>query len=106
MLRISPEPPAPPLKDISRKDGNFDNAHVWTHEYLLRRISKVAEEYGTSVIYVDEAYTSSRCPIHGGGCGARIERGLFKCTRLNRIFNANLVAAYNILMRPITPSPE
>jgi len=40
-------------------------------------------------------------------------RGYFKCTRLNKIFNADLIAAYNILMTlkstliaPITPSPE
>jgi putative transposase len=71
----------------------------------LRRISEVAEEYGIGVIYVDEAYTSSRCPLHGDGCGARISR-LFRCTRLNKVFNADLAAAYNILMMPITPSPE
>jgi hypothetical protein len=37
---------------------------------------------------------------------ARISRGLFKCTRLNKVFNADLAAAHNILMTPITPSPE
>jgi putative transposase len=58
------------------------------------------------VIYVDEAYTSSRCPLHGDGCGARISRGLFKCTRMDKVFNADLAAAYNILMAPITPRPE
>jgi putative transposase len=51
--------------------------------------------------------------LHGDGCGARISRGLFKCTRLNKVFNADLIAAHNILMTPnntlmtpITPSPE
>jgi putative transposase len=67
---------------------------------LLRRISEVAEEYGIDVIYVDEAYTSSKCPIHGDGCGIRINRGLFRCTRLNKVFNADLIAARNILMTP------
>jgi putative transposase len=43
--------------------------------------------------------------LHGDGCGARISR-LFRCTRLNKVFNADLAAAYNILMTPITPSPE
>jgi putative transposase len=76
------------------------------HGYLLRRISEVADEYGIDVIYVDEAYTSSRCPLHGDGCGARISRGLFKCTKLNKVFNADLTAAHNILMMPVTPSPE
>jgi putative transposase len=55
------------------------------------------------VVYVDEAYTSSRCIIHSEGCGERIERGLFKCTKLDKVFNADLVGAYNKL---ITPSPE
>jgi len=61
----------------------------------------VTEEYGITVIYVDEAYTSSKCPLHGESCGRRIERGLFKCKKLNKVFNADLVAC-NIL---ITPSP-
>jgi putative transposase len=93
-------------KNIAQENGNFNNVHVWTYRYLLKRISEVAEEYGINVIYVDETYTSSRCPLHGDGCGARISRGLFKCTRLNKVFNANLIAAHNILMMPITPSPE
>jgi len=87
---------------IAQERGTFDDVHVWTYGYLLRRISEVAEEYGISVIYVDEAYTSSKCPLHGDGCGKRVKRGLFKCTTLGRAFNADLVGAFNIL---ITPSP-
>jgi putative transposase len=93
-------------KYIAQENGSFNNVHIWTYGYLLRRISEVAEEYGISIIYVDEAYTSSRCPLHGDGCGARIERGLFKCTRLNKVFNADIVGARNILMTSITLSPE
>jgi putative transposase len=89
-------------KSIARRNGNFDNARVWTYGYLLRRIREVAEEYGISVIYVDESYTSSRCPLHGDGCGVRIHRGLFKCTQLNEIYNADIAAAYNILKTQIT----
>jgi len=89
-------------KNITQENGGFNNVHVWTYGYLLRRISEVAEEYGITVIYVNEAHTSSRCPIHGHNCGRRIKRGLFKCTTLNKVFNADLVGAYNIL---ITPSP-
>jgi hypothetical protein len=29
----------------------FDNVYVWTYEYLLKRISEVAEEYGITVVY-------------------------------------------------------
>jgi putative transposase len=92
-------------KGIAQENGDFDNNRVWTYGYLLRRIREVAEEYGIKVIYVDEKGTSSRCPLHGDGCGVRISRGLFKCTKLNKVFNADLTAAYNILMTPITPSP-
>jgi putative transposase len=72
----------------------------------LRRISEVAEEYGIRVVPVNKAGTSSKCPLHGDDCGVRISRGLFKCTTINKVFNADLAAAYNILMTPITPSPE
>jgi putative transposase len=89
-------------KDIVQENGNFNNVHVWTYGYLLRRIYEVAEEYGITVVYVNESYTSSKCPVHGERCGKRIKRGLFKCTKLNKVFNADLVGAYNIL---ITPNP-
>jgi len=101
-------------KGITQENGNFDNVHVWTYRYLLKRIAEVAEEYGINVIYVDEAGTSSRCPLHGDGCGIRVYRGLFKCTRLGKVFNADLAAARNILMTatsnntsmtPVTPEP-
>jgi putative transposase len=93
-------------KNIAQRNGNFDNNNVWTYGLLLRRISEVAEEYGIRVIYVDEAGTSSRCPLHGDGCGIRIYRGLFKCTTMNKVFNADLAAAYNILLTPVTPEPR
>jgi putative transposase len=90
-------------KYITQDNGNFDNVHVWTYGLLLRRIREVAEEYGMRVIYVDERGTSSRCPLHGDGCGIRVYRGLFKCTRLGKVFNADIVAARNILTAPVTP---
>jgi len=100
---------------IAQENGNFNNVHVWTYGYLLRRIREVAEEYGISVIYVDESYTSSRCPLHGDGYGIRVYRGLFKCTTMNKVFNADLITARNILMTvtsnntsmtPVTPEPR
>jgi putative transposase len=93
-------------KYIAQENGSFDNVHIWTYRYLLKRISEIAEEYGMDVVYVDESYTSSRCPLHGDGCGVRISRGLFKCTRLNKVFNADLIAAHNILLAPVTPEPR
>ena len=50
-------------KYIAQENGNFDNNRVWTYRYLLKRIAEVVEEYGISVIYVDESYTSSS--VHG-----------------------------------------
>jgi len=96
-------------KLIAHRNGRFSTVQVWTYGYLLKRIVEVLEEYGIVAHFVNEAYTSSKCPLHGKGCGKRIVRGLFKCTRLNKVFNADLVAAYNILIRgieTITPSPH
>jgi putative transposase len=93
-------------KGIAQENGNFNNVHVWTYRYLLRRIAEVAEEYGISVIYVDERGTSTKCPIHGDGCGVRVYRGLLRCTRLNKIYNADVAAAYNILLTSVTPAED
>ncbi len=93
-------------KGLTHRNGSFNNVHIWTYGYLLRRIAEVAEEYGIDVIYVDERSTSSRCPLHGDNCGIRVYRGLFRCTRLNEIYNADVAAAYNILMTPVTPEPR
>jgi len=90
-------------KYIAQENGNFSNVHIWTYGYLLRRIYEVVEEYGIVVVYVDEAYTSSKYPIHGEERCSRVKRGLFKCTKLDKVFNADLVGAFNIL---ITPSPN
>jgi len=99
-------------RHIAQGNGNFNNVHVWSYGYLLRRIAEVAEEHGISVIYVDEAGTLTRCQLHGDGCGIRVHRWLFKCTTMNKVFNADLIAARNILMTatsnntsttPITP---
>jgi len=93
-------------KNISQENGNFTTVQVWSYSYLLRRVSEVSEEYGITVVFIDEAYTSLTCPVHGYGCGRRISRGLFKCTRLSKVFNADIVGAYNILAKAITPSPR
>jgi len=94
-------------KNIAQENGDFNTVQVWSYSYLLRRLSEVSGEYGITVIFIDEAYTSSTCPVHGHGCGKRISRGLFKCTRLSKVFNADIVGAYNILVKAstITPSP-
>jgi len=61
-------------KNIAQENGDFNVVQVWTYSYLLRRIYEVAEEYGVTATYANETYTSSKCPIHGNGCGERIKR--------------------------------
>ncbi len=92
-------------KYIAQEKGNFNTVQIWTYGYLLRKIIEAAWEYGIKVHFVDERNTSRTCPFHGEGCGRRISRGLLKCTRLNKVLNSDLVAAYNILVKSITPSP-
>jgi len=92
-------------KYIAQRKGNFNVSNVWSYGYVIERLTEVAEEYGMSVVPVDEAYTSTTCPIHGDSCGKRIVRGLFKCFKLNKVFNADVVGAFNILLKSITQSP-
>ncbi|MEM4581218.1 MAG: transposase, partial [Candidatus Korarchaeum sp.] len=88
---------------------NFEVVHIWTYGYLLMRIAEVGEEYGIRVEFVSEENTSTTCPLckaknrdHGRVC-----RGLFKCYKHSTVFNADLVGAYNILLKTktIPPSP-
>ncbi|MBP1911561.1 RNA-guided endonuclease InsQ/TnpB family protein [Thermococcus stetteri] len=93
--------------DKGRKQ-NFLLSHVWRFNYVIKRLTEVAEEYGISVVVVGEAFTSQTCPL----CGqrhpnGRIFRGLFKCHREGVVTNADLVGAFNILrkvVKTITPS--
>jgi len=100
-------------KEIARnsnrgKKQNYLLSHVWRFNYAIKRLKEVAEEYGISVIVVDEAFTSKVCPVCGKlHKGTRFVRGLFKCPEAGLIFNADLVGAFNILkkaVKTITPS--
>ncbi|WP_297420665.1 transposase, partial [Thermococcus sp.] len=53
-------------KGISRnsdkgKKQNFLLSHVWRFNTVIQRLKEVAEEYGISVVVVDEAFTSKVC---------------------------------------------
>ncbi|KUH33483.1 transposase [Thermococcus celericrescens] len=100
-------------KGISRnsekgKRQNFILSHVWRFNTVIQRLKEVAEEYGISVVVVNEAFTSKLCPVCGKPHnGARFVRGLFKCPATGLVFNADLVGAFNILrkvVKTITPS--
>ncbi|NJE60770.1 RNA-guided endonuclease TnpB family protein [Thermococcus sp. 21S7] len=93
--------------DRGRKQ-NYLLSHVWRFNYLIKRLTEVAEEYGIEVVVVDEAFTSKVCPLCGQRhSNGRIFRGLFKCRREGVVMNADLVGAFNILkksVKTITPS--
>ncbi len=100
-------------KGISRNSDrgarqNFLLSHVWRFNTVIKRLKEVAEEYGISVVVVDEAFTSKTCPVCGKPHeGARFVRGLFKCPATGLVFNADLVGAFNILKKvakTITPN--
>ncbi|MEM3923639.1 MAG: zinc ribbon domain-containing protein [Zestosphaera sp.] len=75
----------------------------------MMRIAEVEEEYGIKVELVSEENTSTICPL----CRVknqdhrRVYRGLFKCYKHSKVFNVDLVGAYNILLKTktIPPSP-
>ncbi len=89
------------------KKQNFILSHVWRFNHVIKRLREVAEEYGISVVVVDEAFTSKLCPLCGQRhSNGRIFRGLFKCRGESVVMNADLVGAFNILrkVKTITPS--
>ncbi len=87
---------------------NFEVVHIWTYWYLLMRIAEVGEEYSIRVEFVSEENTSTTCPL----CKAknqdhkRVYRGLFKCYKHSKVLNADLVGAYNILLKTKTIPPS
>jgi len=88
---------------------NFEVVHIWTYKYLLMRITEIGEEHGIRVEFVSEENTSTICPlcIVKNQDHRRVYRGLFKCYKHSKVFNADLVGAYNILFKTktIPPSP-
>ena len=87
---------------------NFEVVHTWTYGYLLRRVIEVGEEYGIKVELVSEENTSTTCPQ----CRVknqdhkRVYRGLLRCYKHSKVFNTDLVRAYNILFKTKTISPS
>lgn len=81
---------------------NFLLSHVWRFNTVIQRLKEVSEEYGISVVVVDEAFTSKTCPVCGRPHeGARFVRGLFKCPVTGLVFNADLVGGFNILKKVV-----
>jgi IS605 OrfB family transposase len=82
------------------------------HRKLVNMLKYKCQELGIEVVEVDERYTSKASPfsddvveiqgkkVNGEEVefsGKRVSRGLYKDLRLNKVFNADLVGAMNIL---------
>jgi IS605 OrfB family transposase len=82
------------------------------HRKLVNMLRYKCEELGIQVVEVDERYTSKASPIsddvvsvqskkkngeEAQFSGKRVCRGLYKDLKLNKVFNADLVGAMNIL---------
>jgi IS605 OrfB family transposase len=83
-----------------------------SHRKFVNMLKYKCEELGIEVIEVDEKYTSKASPVsddvvevqakkvNGGEImlsGKRVSRGLYKDLKINKVFNADLVGALNIL---------
>ena len=88
-------------KGIAQDKGNERNTNFWSYSAIIKRIKNVAQEYKIKVKLVDEENTSKKCSlcgeIHEDG---RIKRGLFKCPHTEKVINADLNGAINILHIP------
>ena len=82
------------------------------HRKLVNMLTYKCEELGIQVVEIDERYTSKASPISDDVVavqakkvngeevkfsGKRVSRGLYKDLVLNKVFNADLVGAMNIL---------
>jgi IS605 OrfB family transposase len=82
------------------------------HRKVVNRLKYKCEELGIQVVEVDERYTSKASPISDDMVeiqarkvdgeevqfsGKRVKRGLYKDLKLNKVFNADLVGALNVL---------
>jgi len=82
------------------------------HRKLVNMLKYKCKELGIEVVEVDERYTSKASPISNDVVevqgkkvngeevefsGRRVSRGLYKDLKLNKVFNADLVGAMNIL---------
>jgi len=94
-------------KGIAQDRGNESNSNFCSYSAMIKRIREVAGEYGMKVKPVNEANTSKTCSlcgeIHKNG---RIERGLFKCPRAEKVINADLNGAINMMKRKHIPKSD
>jgi putative transposase len=78
-------------RQTNQKLHNF-----WSHNYILRRINELGEEYGIEIKEQSERGTSKTCCMCGQQHNGRICRGLHYCKENRTIINADVSGAYNL----------
>ena len=78
-------------KKTNQKLHNF-----WSHNYILKRVKELGEEYGIEIIEQSERGTSKTCCMCGQQHNGRIYRGLHVCHEKHNVINADVSGAYNL----------
>jgi putative transposase len=73
--------------------------NFWSHNYILRKLRELGEEYGIEIIEQSERGTSKTCCMCGQQHNGRTHRGLHYCKQNNMIVNADVSGAYNLLQK-------
>lgn len=81
-------------RQTNQKLHNF-----WSHNYIVKRIKELGEEFDIAVEDVSERGTSKTCCICGQQHNGRIHRGLHYCEENKVIVNADVSGAYNLLAK-------
>lgn len=79
-------------KRTNQKLHNF-----WSHNYILKRVKELGQEFGIEIIELSERGTSKTCCMCGQQHNGRIHRGLYYCKANNVVVNADVSGAYNLL---------
>jgi len=86
---------------IAQDKGNERNSNFWNYPSIIARVKQVGKEYGIKVKPVNKANTSKTCSLYGEiHENRRIKRGLFECPHTEKVINAILNGAINILHIP------
>jgi putative transposase len=78
-------------RQTNQKLHNF-----WSHNYILKRIKELGEEFGIEIREQSERGTSKTCCMCGQQHNGRIHRGLHICHEKHNVINADVSGAYNL----------
>jgi len=90
-----------------KKNNNKLTENFWTYGYILKRFEEKGEELGIKITKVEEFYTSKVCSLCGDiHINGYIEPGLFKCSDIEKVLNADLNSTIRMLHIPKSPRTE